>query len=66
MDVDEAFNRELFQEIEGRAGLLDSLTATTFHSSIESLRKALPATRVLSDVRFVDNGTVIAYMEYDK
>jgi transcriptional regulator GlxA family with amidase domain len=45
--------------ILGRAGLLDSLTATTFHSSIEDLRKALPATRVLSDVRFVDNGKVI-------
>jgi transcriptional regulator GlxA family with amidase domain/DNA-directed RNA polymerase subunit RPC12/RpoP len=45
--------------IMGRAGLLDSLTATTFHSSIESLRKAFPATKVLSDVRFVDNGKVI-------
>ena len=45
--------------IIGKAGLLDSLTATTFHASIESLRKALPATKVLSDVRFVDNGKVI-------
>ena len=45
--------------IIGRAGLLDSLTATTFHSSIESLRKTLPNTKVLSDVRFVDNGKVI-------
>jgi transcriptional regulator GlxA family with amidase domain len=45
--------------IIGRAGLLDSLTATTFHASIESLRKALPNTKVLSDVRFVDNGKVI-------
>ena len=45
--------------IIGQAGLLDSLTATTFHSSIESLRKAFPATKVLSDVRFVDNGRVI-------
>jgi transcriptional regulator GlxA family with amidase domain len=45
--------------IIGRAGLLDSLTATTFHSSIESLRNALPNTKVLSDVRFVDNGKVI-------
>ncbi|HVU57406.1 MAG TPA: DJ-1/PfpI family protein [Puia sp.] len=45
--------------IIGRAGLLDSLTATTFHSSIENLRKALPNTKVLSDVRFVDNGKVI-------
>lgn len=45
--------------ILGRAGVLDHLTATTFHSSIESLQKALPATRVLSNVRFVDNGKVI-------
>jgi transcriptional regulator GlxA family with amidase domain len=45
--------------ILGRAGLLDSLTATTFHSSIESLRKDFPATKVLSGVRFVDNGKVI-------
>jgi transcriptional regulator GlxA family with amidase domain len=45
--------------IIGRAGLLDSLTATTFHASIESLRAALPKTKVLSDVRFVDNGKVI-------
>lgn len=36
--------------IIGRAGLLDNLTATTFHASIESLRKALPGTKVLSDV----------------
>jgi len=43
----------------GRAGILDGLTATTFHASIESLRKALPATKVLADTRFVDNGTVI-------
>ena len=45
--------------IIGKAGILDNLTATTFHSSIESLRKTLPTTKVLSDVRFVDNGKVI-------
>ena len=45
--------------IIGKAGILDSLTATTFHSSIESLRKELPTTKVLSGVRFVDNGKVI-------
>jgi transcriptional regulator GlxA family with amidase domain len=45
--------------IIGRAGLLDNLTATTFHESIESLRKTLPSTKVLSNVRFVDNGKVI-------
>src|SRR5258708_253675 len=45
--------------IIGKAGILDSLTATTFHASIESLQKALPSTKVLSDVRFVDNRKVI-------
>jgi putative intracellular protease/amidase/DNA-directed RNA polymerase subunit RPC12/RpoP len=45
--------------ILGKAGILDGLTATTFHSSIESLRKELPGTKVLADVRFVDNGRVI-------
>lgn len=45
--------------IIGRAGLLDSLSATTFHSSIESLRQTLPQTHVLAGVRFVDNGKVI-------
>ncbi|HVU98255.1 MAG TPA: DJ-1/PfpI family protein [Puia sp.] len=45
--------------ILGRAGLLDNLTATTFHSSIESLRAALPKTKVLENVRYVDNGHVI-------
>ncbi|HLZ89735.1 MAG TPA: DJ-1/PfpI family protein [Puia sp.] len=45
--------------ILGRAGILDSLSATTFHSSIESLRQALPKTKVLANVRFVDNGRVI-------
>ncbi len=45
--------------ILGKAGLLDSLSATTFHSSIEELRTAQPRTRVLEKVRFVDNGRVI-------
>lgn len=45
--------------ILGKAGILDGLTATTFHSSIEALRRALPGTKVLSDVRFVDNGRVM-------
>jgi transcriptional regulator GlxA family with amidase domain/DNA-directed RNA polymerase subunit RPC12/RpoP len=45
--------------ILGKAGLLDSLTVTTFHESIESLRKAVPKAKVLSNVRFVDNGKVI-------
>src|ERR1700743_1639836 len=45
--------------IMGRAGLLDSLSATTFHSSIESLRQGFPRTHVLADVRVVDNGKVL-------
>ncbi|MBF2708648.1 DJ-1/PfpI family protein [Flavobacterium soyangense] len=45
--------------IMGKAGILDNLTATTFHSQIEALQKALPTTKVLPNVRFVDNGNVI-------
>jgi putative intracellular protease/amidase len=45
--------------ILGKAGYLDSLTATTHFAAIESLRKALPSTRVVENVRFVDNGKVI-------
>ena len=45
--------------ILGKAGILEGKTATTFHSSIESLKKNYPNTKVLSDVRFVDNGKVI-------
>lgn len=43
----------------GKAGILDNKTATTFHLSIDGLRKSFPKTKVLSDVRFVDNGNVI-------
>jgi transcriptional regulator GlxA family with amidase domain len=45
--------------ILGKAGLLDHLTVTTFHGSIEGLREAVPNAKVLSNVRFVDNGKVI-------
>jgi transcriptional regulator GlxA family with amidase domain len=45
--------------ILGKAGFLDGLTVTTFHSSIENLKKAVPKAKVLSNVRFVDNGKVI-------
>lgn len=45
--------------IAGKAGLLDGLTVTTFHESIDNLRQAVPGAKVLSNVRFVDNGTVI-------
>lgn len=43
----------------GNAGLLDNQTATTFHLSIEDMRKAFPKTTVLANVRFVDNGRVM-------
>jgi putative intracellular protease/amidase/DNA-directed RNA polymerase subunit RPC12/RpoP len=43
----------------GKAGLLDNLTVTTFHDNIENLKKAVPKAKVLSNVRFVDNGRVI-------
>jgi transcriptional regulator GlxA family with amidase domain len=42
-----------------RTGLLDGLTATTFHSAIPSLEKAAPKTKVVYDQRYVDNGKVI-------
>nr|WP_262891992.1 DJ-1/PfpI family protein [Filimonas zeae] len=45
--------------ILGKAGLLDSLTVTTFHRSIESLQRQVPGARVLPNVRYVDNGRVI-------
>ncbi|NOT73870.1 MAG: DJ-1/PfpI family protein [Cyclobacteriaceae bacterium] len=43
----------------GKAGLLDNKTATTFHLSIDNLKKSFSKTTVVSDARFVDNGTVI-------
>ena len=45
--------------ILGKAGLLDNLTATTFHLSIEDLERDVPKAKVLKNVRFVDNGKVI-------
>jgi transcriptional regulator GlxA family with amidase domain len=45
--------------ILGKAGLLDHLTVTTFRSSIEGLKKAVPKAKVLYNVRYVDNGKVI-------
>jgi transcriptional regulator GlxA family with amidase domain len=45
--------------ILGKAGLLDNLTVTTYHTQIGALRDAFPKTKVLANVRFVDNGTVI-------
>ena len=45
--------------ILGKAGVLEGKTATTFHSSIESLKSSFPNTKVLANVRYVDNGKVI-------
>lgn len=45
--------------ILGKAGVLDGLTATTYHTAIDALTKACPKTKVLADTRFVDNGKVI-------
>jgi len=42
-----------------RTGLLDGLTATTFHSAIGNLAQAAPKTKVVYDQRYVDNGKVI-------
>lgn len=40
-------------------GLLDSLSATTYHGLIDELRDAAPTVNVVSDQRFVDNGKLI-------
>jgi transcriptional regulator GlxA family with amidase domain len=45
--------------ILGKAGFLDGLKVTTFDGAIPNLRKQVPKATVLSNVRFVDNGTVI-------
>jgi transcriptional regulator GlxA family with amidase domain len=45
--------------ILGRAGILDNLTATTYHLQIDNLRQLLPKTKVVANARFVDNGNVI-------
>lgn len=40
-------------------GLLDGLTATTYHKIIPELQKDFPKTKVVSDQRYVDNGKFI-------
>ncbi|QJB32434.1 DJ-1/PfpI family protein [Chitinophaga oryzae] len=45
--------------IIGNAGLLDNQTATTYHEKIDALRERFPRTKVLENVRYVDNGRVI-------
>jgi putative intracellular protease/amidase len=46
--------------ILAEAGILDGKTATTFHSSLDNLEKSFPKIKVLKDVRYVDNGTVVS------
>jgi len=42
-----------------KAGLLDHLTATTYHSVIPELQRRAPKAKVLANVRYVDNGRII-------
>ncbi len=43
----------------GKAGLLDGLRATTYHTAFDLLRAVAPKATVDEDRRFVDNGRVI-------
>ena len=45
--------------ILAEAGILKGKTATTFHNALDELEYNFPDTKVLKDVRFVDNGQVI-------
>jgi putative intracellular protease/amidase len=45
--------------LASRAGLLDGLSATTFHSAIDRFARFAPGTNVVHDKRFVDNGKII-------
>ncbi len=45
--------------ILGRAGLLDGLAATTFHTAFDLLAQAAPRTELRPGERFVDNGKVV-------
>jgi putative intracellular protease/amidase len=45
--------------ILAETGLLNGLTATTYHNAIPELEKSFPNTKVVSDQRFVDNGKFI-------
>lgn len=42
-----------------KAGLLNGLSATTFHGLIEELKQEAPQTKVVRDKRYVDNGKII-------
>jgi hypothetical protein len=42
-----------------KTGLLDGLSATTFHNAIDNLSQAAPKTKIVYDQRYVDNGKMI-------
>lgn len=45
--------------ILAEAGILEGLSATTFHGEIDRFRKRYPEIKVLDNARFVDNGHII-------
>jgi transcriptional regulator GlxA family with amidase domain len=45
--------------ILGRAGVLDGLAATTYHSDFDELAEAAPNTELRPGERWVDNGAVV-------
>ncbi len=45
--------------ILAQTGLLDNLSATTYHDSLDDLATGFPKIKVVSDKRFVDNGRII-------
>jgi transcriptional regulator GlxA family with amidase domain len=45
--------------ILGNAGLLKNLSATTHHGSYDEFEKLFPDTKLIRQVKYVDNGTII-------
>ena len=45
--------------ILAQTGLLDNLSATTYHGAIDDLASGFPKVRVVDNKRFVDNGKII-------
>ena len=45
--------------ILAKAGLLDGLSATTHNGAVDAMRDAAPATKLLPQERWVDNGRII-------
>lgn len=43
----------------GKAGLLDGLAATTYHTAFDALREVAPSTELRPGERWVDNGKVV-------